>query len=110
LRSLDTGFHYLYRRGRENLAPTLQSALHCSVGAFVPSQVVWIFRDKTGLSAISSLWKKIERALAGFEYLLLMTTRKARPHIGAVRGRLVAEQPRRQHIAMLLTEDEIVNL
>jgi hypothetical protein len=60
-----------------NLAPAVQSALHSFARPWYRVRTMWVFRDKTGLSANPALWKAIETALADSEYFLLMASPKA---------------------------------
>jgi hypothetical protein len=57
-----------------NLAPAVQ-ALHGVARPWCNLRSIWIFRDKTGLSAPPSLWGAIETALAAADYCLLMIAR-----------------------------------
>ena len=59
------------------LAPAVQSALHRFARPWYRVRSMWIFRDKTGLSATPSLWKAIEAALVESEYFLLMASPEA---------------------------------
>src|SRR5438270_288964 len=60
-----------------NLAPAIQAALHRFGRPWYRIRTMWIFRDKTGLSATPSLWGSIEAALADSEYFLLMASPEA---------------------------------
>jgi hypothetical protein len=59
------------------LAPAVQLALHRIARPWYRLRSMWIFRDKTGLSATHSLWGTIETALAESEYFLLMASPEA---------------------------------
>jgi TIR domain len=56
------------------LAPAIQSALHRLARPWYKLRSLWIFRDKTSLSATPALWPTIIRALSDSEYFLLMAS------------------------------------
>jgi hypothetical protein len=56
------------------LAPAIQSALHRLARPWYKLSSLWIFRDKTSLSATPALWPTIVRALSDSEYFLLMAS------------------------------------
>jgi WD40 repeat protein len=59
------------------LAPAVQSALHRLARPWYRLRSLWVFRDKTSLSATPSLWPSIEKALSESEYFLLMASPEA---------------------------------
>lgn len=60
-----------------NLAPAVQAALHRIARPWYRVRSIWVFRDKTGLSATPSLWGTIQAALSESEYFLLMASPEA---------------------------------
>jgi WD40 repeat protein len=56
------------------LAPALQSALHRFAKPWYKLRAVWVFRDRTDLSASPGVWPEILKALEQSEFLLLMAS------------------------------------
>ncbi len=99
-----------YGHGADSaLAAALQHALHRFAKPWYRPRAMQVFRDKTDLSANTSLWQALVRAIEASRWLVLLASAESAAS-GAVAREIVwwREHRSARHVLLVLTDGELI--